>query len=146
MLYNIVTEQVSQRRVFHELSKKTSVHMWSVILYVKCNFSLVVDFFIQRRTNLSCKILLKGQKRHQPMPPSKIHSRHHVETKSLGTSVPHVIRGLISVFPDPRKKNVTWKNTLLSHHKSSPSIAPLFWGLHKKQFNRLSAPDTSWAW
>jgi hypothetical protein len=44
MLYNIVTEQVSQWRVFHELLMNSSIHMSSVILYVKCSFSLVAWF------------------------------------------------------------------------------------------------------
>ncbi len=51
--------------------------------------------------------------------------RECVKTKYLGTNVPRVNRGLISVLPDSRKKNVTWKDTLLPHHKSSPSIKPL---------------------
>jgi hypothetical protein len=44
MLYNIVSEQVSQWQVFHELLMNSSVHMSSVILYVKCSFSLVAWF------------------------------------------------------------------------------------------------------
>jgi hypothetical protein len=44
MLYNIVTEQVSQWTVLHELLMNSSVHMSSVILYVRCSFFLVVSF------------------------------------------------------------------------------------------------------
>ncbi len=46
MLYNIVTELVSQQMVFHELLKKTSIHMWSVIHYAKCSFLLVASLYI----------------------------------------------------------------------------------------------------
>jgi hypothetical protein len=41
MLYNIVTEQVSQRTVFHKLLMDSSIHMPSVILYVRRSFSLI---------------------------------------------------------------------------------------------------------
>jgi hypothetical protein len=41
MLYNIVTEQVSQRTLFHELLMNSSVQMSSLILYDRCSFSLV---------------------------------------------------------------------------------------------------------
>ncbi len=44
MLYNIVTEQVSQQMVFHELLMNSSVHMSSIILYVKCSFALVLPY------------------------------------------------------------------------------------------------------
>jgi hypothetical protein len=42
MLYNIVTEQVSQQMVFHELLLNSSIHMASVILYVRYSFLLMV--------------------------------------------------------------------------------------------------------
>jgi hypothetical protein len=52
--------------------------------------------------------------------------REHVETKYLGTKVPHANGGLISVLLDSEKKKVTWKDSLFPHHKkSSPSIEPL---------------------
>jgi hypothetical protein len=41
MLYDIVTEQVSQQTIFHELLMNFSIHMSRVVLYVKCIFSLV---------------------------------------------------------------------------------------------------------
>jgi hypothetical protein len=47
------------------------------------------------------------------------------ETKYLGTKVPHVNCGQISVLPDSEKKKVTWKDSLFPHHKSSSSIKPL---------------------
>ncbi len=48
-----------------------------------------------------------------------------VETKYLGTTVPRVNLGLISVLPDSKKKKVTWKDSLFPRHKSLPSIEPL---------------------
>jgi hypothetical protein len=48
-----------------------------------------------------------------------------VDTKSIGTSILGVNPGLISVLPDSRKKNVTWKDALLSRNESSLSIEPL---------------------
>jgi hypothetical protein len=51
MLYDIVTEQVSQKMVFHELLMNSKVHVSSVILYVRCSFSLVLSFsFAKRKT------------------------------------------------------------------------------------------------
>ncbi len=49
MLYNIVIEQVSQWTVFHKLLKNYSAHMWSVILYVKCSFSLVWERNVENK-------------------------------------------------------------------------------------------------
>ncbi len=51
--------------------------------------------------------------------------RECVETKYLGTKVPRVNRGVVSVLPDSEKKKVTWKDTIFPSHKSSPSIEPL---------------------
>jgi hypothetical protein len=45
MLYNLFIEQLSQRMVFHELLMNSSVCISSVILYVKCSFTVVAYVF-----------------------------------------------------------------------------------------------------
>ncbi len=49
MLYNIVTEQVSQRMVLHKLLKKTSIHIWSVILNAPCEVQFFTGNMRERR-------------------------------------------------------------------------------------------------
>ncbi len=48
-----------------------------------------------------------------------------VETKYLGSKVPPVNLGQISVLPDLKKKKVTWRDSHFPRHKSPPSIKPL---------------------
>ncbi len=69
---------------------------------------------------LPVNILMKPQ-----FPRTAASPQEFVVTKYLGTKVPHVNRGLISVLPNSKMKKVTWKDTIIPHHKSSPSIEHL---------------------
>jgi hypothetical protein len=95
--------------------------MWAFLM--NCPVKYSEDFVITKaavKKPLSVNIPMKPQ-----FPRTTAYPREGVETKYLGTAVPRVNHGLISVLPDSKKKRVTWKDSLIPHYKTSPQSSLL---------------------